>query len=326
MASKIQPIFILAPMDDVTDTVFRRIVASCAKPDLFFTEFVNVDGLQSPGREKLLPRLALIDEPYSVVAQIWGKNPDNFYKTTKDIIKMGFAGVDINFGCPIRNVVQNNTCSAMIKPENRDLAVEIIKAVQKGAAGKIPVSVKTRLGFDKVDNSWHELLLQQKLDMLSIHVRTVKEMSKVPAHWDELKAIVALRDKISPSTKIIINGDIPNYPKGLEVIKSTGADGAMIGRGIFADPYAFAKKSPWPEMTRNEKLSLFKKHIELFAKTWTHGERRFETIKKFVKIYTCGIEDASELRDKIMHCEGPDELFTLVSATIDADAAANSIG
>lgn len=312
-------------MDDVTDTVFRRIVASCAKPDLFFTEFVNVDGLQSPGREKLLPRLALIDEPYPVVAQIWGKNPDNFYKTTKDIVRMGFAGVDINFGCPDRTVVRNNTCSAMIKPENRDLAVEIIKAVQKGAAGKIPVSVKTRLGFDRVDNSWHELLLQQKLDMLSIHVRTVKEMSKVPAHWDELKAIVELRDKISPSTKIIINGDIPNYSKGLEVIKSTGADGAMIGRGIFADPYAFAKKSPWPEMTRNEKLSLFKKHIELFAKTWTHGERRFETIKKFVKIYTCGIEDASELRDKIMHCTSPDELLTLVSATIDADAAANSI-
>ncbi len=321
-----KPIFILAPMDDVTDTVFRRIVASCAKPDLFFTEFVNVDGLQSPGREKLLPRLALIDEPYPVVAQIWGKNPDNFYKTTKDIVKMGFAGVDINFGCPDRTVVRNNTCSAMIKPENRDLAVEIIKAVQKGAAGKIPVSVKTRLGFDCVDNSWHELLLQQKLDMLSIHTRTVKEMSKVPARWDELKSIVALRDKISPLTKIIINGDIPNYSKGLEVIRSTGADGAMIGRGIFADPYAFAAESPWTGMSRSEKLSLFKKHIELFAKTWTRGERRFETIKKFVKIYTSGINDASELRDKIMHCQNPDELLALVSATINTDTSTNPIG
>ena len=168
-------------MDDVTDTVFRQIIANCAPPDLYFTEFVNVDGLESPGRERLIHKLEFSNKEKPIIAQIWGLKPENFYKTTKELIKMGFAGVDINMGCPEKTVVKNGTCSALMN--NRDLAAEIIKQTQKAAAGKIPVSVKTRLGFNEVDMSWQEFLLNQSLDMLSIHGRTKKQMSKVPSDW-----------------------------------------------------------------------------------------------------------------------------------------------
>lgn len=309
-----QPIFILAPMDDVTDTVFRRIVASCAAPDLFFTEFVNVDGLQSPGRPKLMPKIAKNGEKHPVVAQIWGRSPGNFAKTASELVEMGFAGVDINFGCPVKTVVKNSCCSAMILPENRETAVEIINAVQRSVAGRVPVSVKTRLGLKEIDLSWIGLLLEQKLNMLSIHARTVKEMSKSAPHWEVFAEIIAMRDHISPDTLIIGNGDIKDRAQGLELSARYSLDGIMIGRGIFHDPYLFAgDKSPWADMSKQQKLELFKKHVELFAKTWSKGERRFETLKKFVKIYVNGFDNASDLRDKIMHCNTPDEILKIIS-------------
>src|SRR3954466_16342015 len=165
-----KPFLALAPLDDVSDTVFRQIVADCAKPDLSFTEFVNVDGLQSAGREHLLHKLILTDKEKPVIAQLWGLKPENFYKTTKELAGMGFAGVDINMGCPVKTVVKNGACAALIN--NKELAGEIIDAVQEAAASKIPVSVKTRVGFNDIDMSWPEFLLTKKLDMLSIHGRT----------------------------------------------------------------------------------------------------------------------------------------------------------
>ena len=313
-----KPIFILAPMDDVTDTVFRRIVASCAAPDLFFTEFVNVDGLQSRGRPKLLPKIAKAGEKHPVVAQIWGKIPENFEKTAGELVEMGFAGVDINFGCPVKTVTKNSCCSAMIMSENREPAVEIIKAVQRGVDGRVPVSVKTRLGFKEIDLSWIELLLEQKLNMLSIHARTAKEMSKADPHWEVFEEIIAMRDRISPETLIVGNGDILTRADGLRLAKELKLDGIMIGRGIFHNPYLFAgDKSPWVGMSKKQKLELFMSHVELFAKTWSKGERRFETLKKFVKIYVNGFEDAGELRDSIMHCETIKELVGLLRVSID---------
>lgn len=321
-----KPFFILAPMDDVTDTVFRQIVASCATPDLFFTEFVNVDGLQSPGRPALMPKIARKGENHPVVAQIWGKKPENFGKTASELVDMGFAGVDINFGCPVRTVVKNNCCSAMILPENRDCAVEIINAVKTAVDGRVPVSVKTRLGFKEIDLSWIELLLKQKLNMLSIHARTVKEMSKTPPHWEVFDQIIALRDKLSPGTLIVGNGDILTRQDGLKLAKKYNLDGIMIGRGIFADPYIFTgSKSPWAKMSKQQKLELFQRHVKLFAKTWKNGERRFETLKKFVKIYVNGFDDASELRTKVMLTNGPEELITLITAVINADTATNAV-
>ena len=299
-------------MDDVTDTVFRQIIADCAPPDMYFTEFVNVDGLQSPGRERLLHRLAFSAKETPIVAQIWGLKPENFYKTTKDLIEMGFAGVDINMGCPVKAVVKSGTCSALMN--NRDLAVEIIKATQEAAAGIIPVSVKTRLGFNEIDLSWAELLLRQNLDMLTIHGRTKKEMSKVPSNWAAIRDIRTLRDKIAPKTLIVGNGDVISREQGLELAKTYKLDGIMIGRGIFSDPYIFAKESSWLGKSKQDKIELYKKHIELFRDTYKNNERSVKSLNKYCKIYINGFDGAKDIREKLMRAESIDQLLKSVEA------------
>ncbi len=301
-----QPFLVLAPMDDVTDSVFRQVVASTAPPDLYFTEFVNVDGLQSPGREKLLPKLQFTAQETPIIAQLWGKNPDNYYKTTLELKEMGFAGVDINMGCPDKTVVKNGCCSALIN--NREAAGEIIRAVQKAAGEDFPVSVKTRIGFNEVDITWPEFLLSLKLNMLTIHGRTTKEMSKVPVHWDVINQIRELRDQLSPATLLVGNGDVLTRQEALAKAEEYKLDGIMIGRGIFEDPYVFAQQSPWVDMTKQQKMELFQRHIELFAQTWQNNERKVHTLNKFCKVYINGFDGAKELRERFMAANNVDEL------------------
>src|SRR5262249_45578232 len=153
-----------------------------AAPDLYFTEFVNVDGLQSPGRPRLMHKLQKTYTEKPIVAQLWGLNPENFYKTAKEIVELGYDGVDLNMGCPVKTVTKNGACAALIK--NRELAGEIVAATREGAGSSLPVSVKTRVGFNEVDLTWIEFLLSKKLDLLSIHGRTAKQKSLVDANWD----------------------------------------------------------------------------------------------------------------------------------------------
>ncbi len=298
-------------MDDVTDTVFRQIVADCAPPDLYFTEFVNADGLQSPGRPRLLHKLAFSPKEKPIIAQIWGLKPENFYKTTKELIEMGFAGVDVNMGCPVKTVIKNGACAALM--HNRGLAEEIIQAVQQAAAGACPVSVKTRSGFNNIDMSWIDFLLEQKLDMLSIHARTAKELSKTPANWDLLDAARARRDILCPSTLIVGNGDALTRAEALALARKHKLDGVMIGRGVLADPFVFAAKSPWAGWSKQQKIDLYHKHIELFLETYKKSERRFETLRKFCKLYINGFNGASELRAKFMTTTSPEAALKLLA-------------
>jgi tRNA-dihydrouridine synthase len=306
-----RPIFILAPMDDVTDTVFRQVVAKCAPPDLFFTEFVNVDGLQSPGRPKLIQKLQFTKSEKPIVAQVWGLNPDNFHKTAQEIVAMGFAGLDLNFGCPVKEVVRNGACSALMN--NRELAVKIIEATKAGLDGRLPLSVKTRLGFNEFDLSWHELLLKQNLDMLTIHGRTRKEMSKVPAHWDKIGEIRQLRDQLAVKTLIVGNGDVQSRAQGLELAEKYQLDGIMIGRGIFNDPFVFAEKSAWNDFTKEQKIELYKSHIELFDQTWSNHEKPVKTLNKFCKVYINGFAGAKELREQLMTASTTEDLLNKLS-------------
>ena len=308
--SSAKPLFILAPMDDVTDCVFRSIVEECAAPDVYFTEFVNVDGLQSPGRDKLLHKLRLYPSEKRVIAQLWGLNPENFRKTAAELADMGFAGIDLNMGCPAKSEVRNGACSALIN--NRPLAVDIVQATQEGA-GELPVSVKTRLGFSNIDLTWHELLLQQQLDALTIHWRTRKEMSKVPAHWEYATELVKLRDQISPATKLVGNGDVLTREQGEQLAVQYGLDGIMIGRGVFQDPYVFAKQSRWAEVTREEKIALYRTHVQRFADAWKSGERKVVTLNKFCKIYVNGFDGAKELRERLMAAGSTDELLSILA-------------
>lgn len=315
-----RPLLILAPMYDVTDTVFRQIVAACAPPDIFITEFVNVDGLQSPGRPKLLPYLYLEKTATPVWAQIWGKKPENYRKTAGQIAGMGFAGIDINMGCPDKTVVKNNACSALIKPANRALAADIIAATKEGAAG-LPVGVKTRLGFGETDFSWHEFLLKQGIAHLSVHARTTRERSKVPARWAEVAQIKALAERISPKTKVIGNGDIASRRQALELCQEHGWDGAMIGRAIFDDPFRFADESPWAQMRPEEKINLYLRHLHLFESTYANGERSFEPLKKFMKVYISGFEGAQDLRALIATSRTAQEAIKILKAYLGESAA-----
>jgi tRNA-dihydrouridine synthase len=313
-----RPFFVLAPMDDVTDSVFRRMIASCAAPDLFFTEFVNVDGLQSPGRPKLEKKVYFTPGEQPLVAQLWGKTPENFRKTAAELVERGFAGIDLNMGCPAKSEVQNGTCSALIN--NRPLAHEIIEAAIRGVreaeaktGRKVPVSVKTRLGFSTIDLTWHQFLLEHDIDMLTVHGRTRKEMSKVPAHWDEVGKIRQLRDDMQLKTLIVGNGDVMDKKHGLELAEQYGLDGIMIGRGVFQDPYAFADSTPWKSITAVERLALYERHVSLFAETWKTGERPIHTLNKFCKIYVSGFDGAKELREELMNAESTDQLLALLA-------------
>lgn len=314
-----KPFMVLAPMDDVTDTVFRRVVGDCASPDLYFTEFVNVDGLQSAGRPRLLKKLKFTETERPLIAQIWGKDPDNFYKTAQQIADgtfareaglpegINFAGLDLNMGCPEKTAVKHGTCSALIN--NRPLAKQIIDASRDGLGGKMPLSVKTRDGFHQIDLTWIEFLLEQKLNMLTLHGRTKKEMSLVPANWDIIGQARELRDKLAPDTLIVGNGDVMSRSQALELADKYKLDGIMIGRGVFHDPFVFAEQSPWADYSRQQKIALYRKHVELFAKTWQDNERPIVTLNRFCKVYINGFDGAKELREELMVSQSIEELL-----------------
>jgi tRNA-dihydrouridine synthase len=308
------PFTALAPLDGVTDVVFRQIITKIGKPDVLFTEFTNTDGLVSKGKDKVLERFRFEPNEQPIVAQIWGTNPEHFFESAKIAKDLGFAGIDINMGCPEKTVVKNGACSALIK--NHPLTAEIIEATKKGT-GDLPVSVKTRIGFteEQVDE-WIGFLLEQNLTALTVHLRTVKEMSLVPAHWELMLRIVGLRDKIAAETVLIGNGDIMSLSEVSEKYKKYHCEGFMIGRGIFHNPWIFNPKVKLENVTVRERLELYKDHLELFEKTWEH--RNFALLKKFCKTYINNFDGAGELREKIMETKTVADLKDALSSAMFA--------
>jgi len=291
------PFFVLAPMEDVTDTVFRQIIKKCGAPDVFFTEFTNVEGMCSPGEKIVGQRLLFDPIEQPIVAQIWGITPDHFYQAAQKAKDMGFVGIDLNMGCPEKSVISRGACSALI--ENPTLAKEIIDATRNGAGG-LPISVKTRIGFktEKLEE-WIGFLLEQNLVALTVHGRTQKEMSDVPAHWDMIGKAVQMRNDRKIDTLIIGNGDVISYDDGLEKVKEFGVDGIMIGRGIFSNPWIFDPTIDIKKVSVQDKLQLLIDHVSLYTKIW-EGKKPYPVLKKFFKIYVSDFSGASQLRAKLM--------------------------
>ncbi|MBT2685962.1 tRNA-dihydrouridine synthase [Bacillus sp. ISL-37] len=311
-----RPFFILAPMEEVTDVVFRHVVSEAARPDVFFTEFTNSESYCHPdGIKSVRGRLTFTEDEQPIVAHIWGDKPENFRKMSIGMAEMGFKGLDINMGCPVPNVVQNGKGSGLIR--RPDAAAELIQAAK---AGGLPVSVKTRLGFSDVDEwkSWLKHILEQDIANLSIHLRTRDEMSKVPAHWELIPEIKKLRDEVAPDTLLTINGDIPDRQTGLELVEQYGVDGVMIGRGIFHNPFAFEKEKK--EHSSDELLDLLRLHMDLHDQ-YSHLELRpFTALHRFFKIYVKGFPGASGLRNQLMNTKSTDEVREL----LDQFASENS--
>jgi tRNA-dihydrouridine synthase len=264
-----KPFTVLAPMDDVTDFVFREIIATEIgkenRPDVFITEFTSVDALTTKGFDSQISRLKYSKGQRPIAAQIWGREPEKFFKIAKLVRELNFDGIDINMGCPDKTIIKNGSCSALI--QNPNLAAEIIQATKEGAEG-MPVSVKTRLGFRKLEtDTWIPFLLNQNLDALTIHGRIASQMSQKPANWHEIGKCVKFKNEIAPNTVIIGNGDIKSYTMAVEASTNYDVDGVMIGRGVFENILAFNKSKNSPKLEKNELIDLYIKHIKLFEKT-----------------------------------------------------------
>ena len=309
---------VLAPMYDVTDTVFRQIVIGCGPPDQLVTEFVNVDGLCSVGEPRLRHYLRRESSPVPLIAQIWGHRPENYRRVAARLVSDGFDGIDINMGCPDRQITKRGGCSALSQPEWRPLAAEIIAATRDGAAGQLPVSVKTRLGWAETDWTWFEFLLDQGLDSLTIHGRTTKEMSRPPARWDEIARVRQIRDGRGVATKIIGNGDVVSREQGLDYLQRHRLDGVMIGRAIFQNPYLFhPDPGIWFRTSPAGRIGLYDKHLALFAETYQSGERRFDRLKKFMKVYLTGWVGAAGLRQQFAQVRAGGQARALLADYVD---------
>ena len=343
-----QPFFILAPMEAVTDVVFRHVVKRAGSPDVFFTEFANATGWVHAGDKAIAGRLIKTEDEHPLVAQIWGGEPGDMEQFAAHCAKLGFDGIDINMGCPAKSAIKSGGAALIRRP---DVAVAAIAAAK--TAG-LPVSVKTRLGYTYVDEwrEWLGTLLAQDLANLTIHLRTKKEMSKVPAHYELIDDIIKLRDEIAPQTLLTINGDIRDRAHGEELFRAhPGLNGIMIGRGVFSDPFCFActgarasqktirdprevaqifSETPLaptnthaePEVENNssptitnhkqELIKLLNYHLDLFDRYQPTLGRPFETLKRFFKIYIRDFDGAKELRDQLMNTKNTDEVRQLL--------------
>ncbi len=303
-----KPIFVIAPMANVTDVAFRSMFAKYGKPDVMWTEFVSADGLCSPGQKMLIRDLQFSKKEKPIVAQLFTSHIDKMREASALVAKLGFDGIDINMGCPDRAVEKQGAGAGMIK--NPKIAKEIINAAREGAPG-LPISVKTRIGYNKVEiDTWIAFLLEMKLPALTVHLRTRKEMSDVPAHWELMSSIVELRNRISPETIIIGNGDVISLEDGRNKINETGCDGVMIGRGIFGNPWFFSGKVV-SEISPKERLEVMLEHAKAFDKLL--GDiKNFAIMKKHFKAYVSGWEGAKELRVKLMETNDLKEVSKIV--------------
>jgi len=325
LSEKKKPFFCLAPMADITDSAFRQIVAKYGKftlpdgsqsggPDVMFTEMVACDGLCSMGREKLLKILEFSKIERPIVAQLFGSQPENFYQSAQLVTELGFDGIDINMGCPQKNILKQGAGADLINHPN--LAKEIIRATKEGANG-FPVSVKIRIGFNQNElETWLPILLGEKPAVITIHGRTKKEMSKVPAHWDVIKRGVEIAK--GSGVLIIGNGDVQSLENGQKKAQESGVDGVMIGRAILGKPWIFKKVGVGPLL--EEKMRILVEHIELFEEKYGENQeghsrvKNFAMMKKHMKAYLSGFVGAKELRIKLMKCENGQKAIQIIQS------------
>ena len=290
------PIVALAPLSGVTDCAFREIIAEYGKPDIFYTEFTSADGLCSRGKEKLLPDLMFTEKQRIIIAQIFGSKPENFFKTAQLCVELGFDGIDINMGCPDKNVEKQGAGSALIK--NFKLAQELIIACREGAKN-LPVSVKTRIGYDKDElEEWIPALLKAKPASIAIHARTRNELSLVPADWSKIKKAVQIAK--GSHIPILGNGDVTSLQEGEKLCRETGVDGVLYGRAIFGNPWFFNKTLKRENISIEERVEAMMKHTHYFDKFFS-GEKHFFIMRKHFASYVKGFPIATKLREKLMN-------------------------
>jgi len=325
-----KPIIGLSPMDGVTDQSFRYIQKKYGHPDVVYTEFVNVAGLHFGAIKPL--RAFIFDKTQEpIVAQIYGKTPEYFYQASLILCELGFDGVDINMGCPAKNVRQSGSGAALIKTPK--LAQEIVKATKQGVAdyldgkrmkdckeinnkikkeilklneGKtnkkkeiIPVSIKTRTGYDTpITEEWISTLLETEPDLIALHGRTLKQQYSGKADWQEISKAVELCHQ--NNTLILGNGDIKEYGDIKKRVEETKVDGVLIGRASFGNPSIFN-----PELKTNI-FEIALEHARVFEQTYP--DDKFLPMRKHLSWYTKGFSKAKEVRAKLVKTNSADEV------------------
>ncbi len=293
------PLFVQAPMEDVTDAAFRALIARTAKPAVMFTEFTSADGLvlaPPAGQKVLFKKLLFSEVERPIVAQLFTAVPERMEAAARMAAELGFDGIDINMGCPVKEVVDTGCGAALIK--NPALARELIRSAQKPG---LPVSVKTRIGYNTDElNTWLPELLAEDLAAITIHARTRKEMSDVPARWDTVARAVQLRDSLGSKTLILGNGDVKDITDARVKVAETKCDGVMLGRAIYGNPWLFAGRADAP--TREEKIKALLQHLALFEEL-LGTTTNYATMKKHFKAYISGWDGAKELRIRLMETE-----------------------
>jgi nifR3 family TIM-barrel protein len=332
-----KPIVVLAPMANVTDAPFRRVILEHSKhvrkdgtiggPDVFWTEFVSADGLMRAtpeGKEKLMADLMYTEAERPIVAQLFSSHPEYMEKAARLCRELGFDGIDINMGCPDRTIEKQGCGAAMIRHPER--AVEVLRAAKRGAE-HVPVSVKTRIGYNKNElDTWLPILLAEHPAAITVHARTRKEMSKVPARWEHLREAVAIRDAIqneewqqkhpnAEKTLILGNGDVHSLADAYAKIEESGADGAMLGRAIFGNPWLFNSEGGIDMVSIPERLRVLCEHTRLFEALLPF--KSFGIMKKHYKAYVNNFDGAKELRTELMETENGDEVEKVVNRWIE---------
>lgn len=297
-----KPIFVMAPMEDVTDAAFRRMFALYGKPDVTWTEFTSADGLllaQGVGKEKLMKKLEFSDSERPIVAQLFTADVERMEKAAALVQSLGFDGIDINMGCPDKKVEKQGCGSALIKTPER--AKALIQAAKRGAP-KLPVSVKTRAGYrsDTELTAWLTALLEEDIAVLTLHARTRKDLSLVPARWELVAQAVALRNALRKETLILGNGDALSLADAREKVAATGCDGVMFGRALFGNPWLFTGHHASPV----ERIDALIRHLELFNELLA-AHTHYAVMKKHFKAYISGWDHAKEIRIALMDTETP---------------------
>lgn len=296
-----RPCFVLAPMADVTDPAYRALIARTGKPDVTWTEFVSADGLwhlrekqQRPDEQNPLMRdLAFTHEEHPIVAQLFGANTETMQYAARLCAELGFDGIDLNMGCPDKAIEKQGCGAGMMRMP------EVAKAIYVAASTSgLPVSIKTRIGYNHEEiDTWLRFVLALNPPALTVHLRTRKEMSKVPAHWELMPRIVALRDEVSPETLIIGNGDVKSVEEAQQKVAETGCDGVMLGRSIFGNPWLFSGRDP-QSIPATERLHALADLTRAFSEL--KPAKSFHILKKHVKAFVVGFDGAAELRAILM--------------------------
>ncbi len=303
------PFFVLAPLAGVTDPAFRRLIAKHGKPHAMWTEFTSADGLCAPGRDRLLRGLAYAETERPIVAQLFGAKPDMMERAAALVAELGFDGIDINMGCPDRSVEKRGAGAALCKQPA--LAQAMIRAAKRGG---LPVSAKIRLGYDRNElATWLPALLEAEPVAITIHARTRQEMSQVSARWDAIAQAVDIRDRLGAPAYIIGNGDVTDLADARRKVRATGADGVMLGRAIFGNPWLFDERRTLADVPPAEKLQVLLEHTRLFDEL-VGDIKSLDTMKKHYKAYLKGFDGAKALFLQLMNARDVKEVERRVCA------------